>query len=229
MTRVDKSTKDCAAYNAANADAITAGMLEQWEPNDRIVAEEKRAAAEAKERDEKIAKERAVLEAVLAALPDAIRHRYAITSLRYRGIAITQTDVYGPSIALENKGVSYSPAWRFEVGCGCGQRKFIKLGSQLSITPEIAAKVAAALVKVRAEIEAEKQRTEAVLARRKQDNERYASGSKMVAENEGVFNHLNWTHLGLELVGDKLHATVSLRLTLEQWRRVAAIASEVVA
>lgn len=40
--KIHQSTKDCAAYNETNNDAIVAGLLERAEPDDKILADEKK-------------------------------------------------------------------------------------------------------------------------------------------------------------------------------------------
>ncbi len=75
--KVRKSTEDCAAYNKLNADMISIGMMEGWEPTDEVLRNEKEAA-ERDARDKARAEVgAAILQSIWNALPVETRALYA--------------------------------------------------------------------------------------------------------------------------------------------------------
>lgn len=50
--KVDKSTSECADYNQKNADSIGAGLMDSWEPSDKMIQQEANEKAHAKSKED---------------------------------------------------------------------------------------------------------------------------------------------------------------------------------
>jgi hypothetical protein len=225
MPTVSKSLKECAAYNAANKEAIDLGVMEQWQPDECTLQREKLRAEVWVEHAADAAAATGILNRVLAALADGIGQDYQV-SVRHadpsnRMPSLTLKDGHGPRVEFDYFiGPNYN-YWRVDVHHGYKDHKYVKLGEMVANVERVE-KIAAAL----------KEKHEQSIRQKQASTERHNwCLAKEAAENAGqalfkadpdTFKPFNLDGIDdISAVDGVVTAQVTLRLTHEQWKQLA--------
>jgi hypothetical protein len=225
---VHKSSKDCAAYNTANADAIAMGLMLEWAPDAEIKAREEQAEKERQAGIIRTQQRADLLHAIWLQLPVNVQRHYTDpmvkVSNRSAGVAL-MGEGHPPVVVLEsytgNGWNARHEYYRLCVG-DYGDASRLKLNKELTITPEQVQKCVNKIVE-KVEAWLEKNKSEQAAAVQSKRNEAWRSDKNNYALACLV---LGQDYLDSRAVTVHEDGRVTMQyktLTVAQWNQVAQL------
>ena len=234
--KVHKSSEECAKFNALNAEYIATGLVEANEPNDQVLANEAKAAAEKAAGVKRFTAKVGILHAIWLALPENLRALYQEPKAvegkdDYCPTMVSVGNLYLDGITLESfsggdRWSSRHSCYRLEIGgYGDGAGRYIKLNAELTISQAQITKAVNKLADKYAQRVAKQN-----LAKKTADAEALRNDWLKDPDNNKIAQvilgttFIGWSDASKVSITDDARVTINYEtLTVAQWREVAAL------
>jgi hypothetical protein len=231
--KVEKSSEACTKHNAVNAEYISAGLVEAWDPSDAILLQEAKAEQQRQAGKKRHAAMIAIVHAIWEALPENIRSEYIepkidpVATGDERGVCLSGQRVDTMTLEACHRSSGYFSSnfayYWLEMG-SYGDRTFVKLNTVLNISPK---QITNAVAKL----------SERYAVRIAQNNRNLAAGQAAVRRTEWLKDSgnvalaktiLDAYHISFYSGEVEVHLDGRVQmdgkiLTVAQWQEVAAL------
>ena len=233
--KVNKTSEECAKFNALNAECIATGLVEANEPNDQVLANEAKAAAEKAAGVKRFTAKIGILHAIWLALPENLRALYQEPKAvegkdDYRPTMVSVGSLYLDGITLESfsggdRWSSRHNYYRLEVGGYGDAGRYIKLNAELTISQAQITKAVNKLADKYAQRVAKQN-----LAKKIADADALRNDWLKDLDNNKIAQvilgttYIGWSDTAKISITDDARVTIAYEtLTVAQWREVAAL------
>lgn len=219
MKQINESSTKCAELNAANAEAIKMGFIEEVQPTKEILEKEQRDTATLKN----IEVVNTFCKTILSRLSEPARSVYTGETVRNQYWGKYSFSGPGPSVEVEayHSSSGYRSEfsyWRLNIG-SYGDTKRLKIGEKLIFTEELIGKAVLAI---------EEKVTHQILQHKEkaQREAKQSEKSLFFKANDEIMKALNLSQYDSAVGGDKWYGNVRVVATAAQLERLAALLAE---